>query len=64
MNLYPLFGSVEQYIWFGVLVKAIAKMKGSFTVLSLLNFKDVFTLMTGLELFDFSEIIRSSENAV
>jgi hypothetical protein len=47
VNYYPLFGRVEQYIWLAVLLKSIAKLKGSYKEISHINFQEIYLLLTG-----------------
>jgi len=37
-NYYPLYGRVEQYIWFSVLVKCIAQLKKSYKLVQKVEF--------------------------
>lgn len=61
-NYFSLFGSVEQYIWFSVLMKAIAKKRGSYISLSSLNFKEMFSLITNLELVEVNHFLKNSND--
>lgn len=41
-NYYPLFGYFDQFIWFSVLIKCIAKLKGSYKALKSLQACEIF----------------------
>jgi hypothetical protein len=42
VNYYPLFGFFDQFIWFSVMVKCIAKLKGSYAALNQLSFCNIY----------------------
>jgi len=37
LNYYPIFGEVGQFLWFSVLIKALAIILGSFEAVTLLK---------------------------
>lgn len=60
-NYYPLFGSFEQYIWFAVFMKAIAKLKGSYSALAELNFIEIFRLITNVNLIEVKDRVMKAK---
>ena len=56
-NYYPLYGSFDQFIWFSVLTKCIAKLKGSYSAINSMTENDIYYLLTGTSLctFDFKD---------
>ena len=61
-NFYPLFGGVQQYIWFSVLIKALAKLFSSFKKINELTFKDMFKLLTNSELKNIQPTLEDSQH--
>lgn len=57
VNYYPLYGSFDQFIWFSVMTKCIAKLKGSYLAINSLTDNDIYFLLTGMPLlaFDFRD---------
>jgi hypothetical protein len=59
-NYYPLYGSVEQYIWFAVLVKAIAKLKGSYLAFASMDCLELYILLTGRSLSNLTPLLQEA----
>jgi len=56
-NYFPLYGYVDQYIWISVLLKSIAKMKGSYQYLNSIHFQEIHYILTGLRINSYNKHI-------
>ena len=53
VNLYPLVGFVEQYLWPSVLFKCLAKLKDGYRHINEISFIELYSTLTNKKLLRF-----------